>query len=247
MRTALVLASAVLMGDRILAQQRLPESFAARLTHGVIAGDVTSSSAVIWSRGDRASTMHVVVNGSGRESRELEYHVAVTAEHDYTGKVKITGLQSDRDYSYTVWFSGSPHAGLSTAAVATGRFRTARSRYETESVTFAFGGDVAGQNVCRDAVDGFPIFNTINAAKPNFVIGLGDMLYADSGCTPVGLYGNAQVAGPGPSTTLSEFWAHWKYNREDSASQRLLARVAYYPLWERFGTGASDQLRSPDN
>lgn len=231
-RAALVLASAFLMGRGILAQRRPPEIVAARVTHGVIAGDVTSSSAVIWSRADRASTMHVTVNGSGRESRDVEYRVAVTAEHDYTGKVRISGLQPDRDYTYTVWFSGSLESRISTAAVATGRFRTAPRRDDAESVTFAFGGDVAGQNVCRDAVDGFPIFNTISAARPDFLIGLGDMIYADSGCTPVGLYGNTQVEGPGPSTTLSEFWAHWKYNREDSASQRLLARVAYYALWD---------------
>ena len=47
------------------------------------------------------------------------------------------------------------------------------------------------------------------------------MIYADSGCAATGLYGNAQVPGPGPSTTLAEFWARWKYNREDPASQRV--------------------------
>ena len=99
-------------------------------------------------------------------------------------------------------------------------------------MTFALGGDVAGQNVCRDAVDGFPLFNTINTLSPDFLIGLGDMIYADSGCAATGLYGNAQVPGPGPSTTLAEFWAHWKYNREDPASQRLLTRLPYYALWD---------------
>src|SRR6185436_1811450 len=108
------------------------------------------------------STMHVVVKGKAHDSRDSEYRaVAVTAEHDFTGKVRITGLRPDHDYRYTVWFGGSPETAVSRAAVATGRFRTAPRRDDGEPVTFAFGGDVAGQNVCRDALEGFPIFDTI--------------------------------------------------------------------------------------
>jgi alkaline phosphatase D len=233
-RAALVLASATLMSHSLLAQRAPHDVIAARVTHGVMAGDVTVNSVVIWSRADRASTMHVLVKGSGRERGDSAYQaVAVTAEHDYTGKIRITGLQPDREYTYTVWFGGSPSTLVSRAAVATGHFRTAPRRNDPESVTFAFGGDVAGQNVCRDAADGFPIFNTIvDKARPDFFVALGDMIYADSSCTPAGLYGNVQVEGPGPSATLNDFWAHWKYNREDAASQRLLARMPYYATWD---------------
>jgi len=217
----------------MLAQRAQHDAITARLTHGVIAGDVTATSAVIWSRADHASTMHVLVKGNGRDSHDSAYRaVAVTAEHDYTGKVRITGLHPDRAYTYTVWFSGSPETPVSKAAVATGHFRTAPRANDPESVTFAFGGDVAGQNACRDAVEGFPIFNTISNAHPDFLIGLGDMIYADSACASTGMYGNAQVVGPGPSTTLNDFWAHWKYNREDAASQRLLAQLPYYAIWD---------------
>jgi len=231
-RAAFVLASVTLLTHSMLAQPA-QRAMAARVTHGVIAGDVTSNSAVIWSRADHASTMHVLVRGSGRDSHGATFRsTAVTAEHDFTGKVMITGLQPDHDYSYIVWFSGSPETPISRAAAATGRFHTAPRANDREAVTFAFSGDVAGQNVCRDAVDGFPLFNTINALSPDFLIGLGDMIYADTGCAATGLYGNAQVPGPGPSTTLAEFWAHWKYNREDPASQRLLTRLPYYALWD---------------
>ena len=232
-RAALGLASATLMSHSMLAQRASHDAVTAAVTHGVIAGDVTSNSAVIWSRTDHTSIMHVLVKGNGRESHDSEYRaVAVTAEHDYTGKVRITGLQPEREYTYTVWFSGSPETPVPRAAVATGHFRTAPRQNDPESVTFAFGGDVAGQNVCRDAIEGFPIFNTISKINPDFLIGLGDMIYADSACTATGMYGNAQVVGPGPATTLNDFWAHWKYNREDAASQRLLAQLPYYAVWD---------------
>ena len=69
----------------------------------------------------------------------------------------------------------------------------------------AFGGDVAGQNVCRDAVEGFPIFDTVRSWRPDVFVGLGDMVYADNGCEPTGRYGNPQVGGVGIATDLAGF------------------------------------------
>ena len=101
------------------------------------------------------------------------------------------------------------------------------------SVRLAFGGDVAGQNVCRHAVEGFPIMDTIHAWRPDVFVGLGDMIYADNACAAAGLYGNAQVPGAfGPATDLAGFWAHWRYNRADPASQRLLANTSYVGVWD---------------
>ena len=59
------------------------------------------------------------------------------------------------------------------------------------------------------------------------------MIYADNACEPVGRYGNAQVPGGfGPATDLAGFWAHWRYNRADAASQRLLASTGYVGVWD---------------
>jgi alkaline phosphatase D len=100
-------------------------------------------------------------------------------------------------------------------------------------VRLAFGGDVAGQNVCRDAVEGFPIMDTIRAWRPDVFVGLGDMIYADNACEATGRYGNAQLAGDfGPATDLEGFWAHWRYNRADPASQRLLGSTSYVGVWD---------------
>ena len=97
----------------------------------------------------------------------------------------------------------------------------------------AFGGDVAGQNVCRDAGEGFPIMNTIRAWEPDVFVGLGDMIYADNACEAVGRYGNAQVPGGfGPAADLPSFWEHWRYNRADPALQQLLASSAYVGVWD---------------
>src|SRR5829696_5321353 len=176
------------------------------VTHGVVVGDVTARTAVLWARADREGTLKVHLSGGKHHGvARLETH----AEDDYTGQVLLTGLRPDTTYRYRV---GSERGTFETAPAADDRAR----------VRLAFGGDVAGQNVCRDTREGFPIMETIRAGRPDVFVGLGDMIYADNACNALGMYGNAQVPGPGPAPDLATFWAHWRYNRADEASQRLL-------------------------
>jgi alkaline phosphatase D len=215
----LVLAAAVfaLPGGGAVAAARTAGHDAPAITHGVVVGDVTARSAVLWARGDREGTAMVHLSG-GRHDRveRLRFRAA----DDYTGQVLLTGLKPETTYRYKV---GSTR----------GSFETAPEDDDTERVRLAFGGDVAGQNVCRDAGEGFPIMDTIRKLRPDVFVGLGDMIYADNACDPVGRYGNAQVPGGfGPATDLAGFWAHWRYNRADGASQRLLASTSYVGVWD---------------
>jgi alkaline phosphatase D len=193
------------------------------VSHGVVVGDVTPRSAVLWARADRAGTLEVRL--SGGPHRRIE-PLRVTAADDWTGQVRLDGLVPDRKYSYRVRFDRGGHTAL-------GSFRTAPGETQAAPVRLAFGGDVAGQNVCRDAAEGFPILNTIRAWRPDVFVGLGDMIYADNACSATGLYGNAQLAGDfGPAVDLAGFWAHWRYNRADPASRRLLASTSYVGVWD---------------
>jgi alkaline phosphatase D len=199
-----------------------------RVTHGVVVGDVTARTAVLWARADRTATLNVVLSGGGH--RPIG-RVRVGADEDFTGTVALKGLRPATAYSYRVWFStGAP--GVKRGPAVRGSFRTAPTAADAASVRLAFGGDVAGQNVCRDAAEGFPIMDTIRRWKPDVFVGLGDMIYADNGCTDVGRYGNAQLAGPDVAVDLDGFRAHWRYNRGDPASRRLLASAGYVGLWD---------------
>jgi alkaline phosphatase D len=193
------------------------------VSHGVVVGDVTPRSALLWARADRDGTLQVKL--SGGPHRRVE-PVPVRAADDWTGQVRLTGLIPARRYSYRVRFGpgGRP---------ARGSFKTAPGKHKSAAVRLAFGGDVAGQNVCRDAFEGFPILDTIHAWRPDLFIGLGDMIYADNACSPTGMYGNAQLSGGfGPATDLAGFRAHWQYNRADPSSQRLLANTSYVGVWD---------------
>ena len=197
------------------------------VTHGVASGDVSSDSAVIWSRSNTEATMHVILTGKGNE-RAMHRRVSVSAENDFTGKIKLTGLKANTEYEYRVWFGNDNADGA-----VRGHFKTAPENTTPMAVSFAWGGDLAGQNTCRDATEGFPIFNAINKQELDFFIGLGDMIYADGTCESTGRYGNTQVAGDFiPAADMPNYWAHWKYNREDNGFQTLLASMPYYAIWD---------------
>jgi alkaline phosphatase D len=210
----LVLAAAVfalVAGSAVRATGNTPA-----VTHGVVVGDVTARSAVVWARADREGTLKVHLSGGKHDGVG---RINVRAADDYTGQVVLTGLRPDTDYRYRV-------------GTARGSFETAPAADDREDVRLAFGGDVAGQNVCRDMREGFPIMETIRSLRPDVFVGLGDMIYADNACDPVGRYGNAQLPGPGPAADLATFWEHWRYNRADAASQRLLASTSYVGVWD---------------
>jgi alkaline phosphatase D len=193
------------------------------LSSGVVVGDVTPRSAVLWARGDRRGWLRVSL--SGGPHRRVE-PIRVQAEDDWTGQVHLTGLSPARTYSYRVRFVPGRRS-------AHGSFKTPPAEPEAAPVRLAFGGDVAGQNVCRDASEGFPILDTIRAWRPDVFVGLGDMIYADNACAATGMYGNAQLPGAfGPAIDLPGFWAHWRYSREEPTSRRLLASTSYVGVWD---------------
>jgi alkaline phosphatase D len=202
-----------------------------QITHGVAAGEVTATSAVVWSRCDRGGYLHVVLD-DGAGGAEIRATADVKVENDFTAQVQIDQLTPDTPYQYRVVCSDDSAASAAGSAVS-GALRTAPDTHAAKAVQFAWGGDIGGQNVCRDRVEGYPIFHTIVGRTPDFFIGLGDMIYADSPCFAAGRYGNPQIAGPPkPATDLAGFWAYWRYNRTDDALRRLLAATTYYAVWD---------------
>jgi alkaline phosphatase D len=226
-RWLLVVALLALPGAATAARPG-PPALPATVTHGVVIGDVTAASATLWARASREAVLHARLSGGGHRPSEP---VRVLAGDDFTGRLLLQGLRPATEYAYRAWFSdGAP--GVNRGVEARGSFRTAPARGEAASVRLAFGGDLAGQNACRDAVEGFPILDTIRRFEPDVFVGLGDMVYADNGCTDVGRYGNAQVGGTGIATDLAGFREHWRYNRADPASQRLLGSTSYVGVWD---------------
>lgn len=215
---SLVIALALASG----AAARPPGHDATEVTHGTLVAEVTQHSALLWARGNGRGLLRVSLSGGPHR------HVApvlVKAHDDFTGQVRLRGLAPSTSYDYEARFDDGPPVG--------GSFRTPPAKNDRAAVELAFGGDIGGQNVCRDVTDGYPIFDTVRARDPDLFIGLGDMIYGDNACTATGMYGNAQLTSiVAPATNLAEFREQWRYNRAEPASQRLLRSTSYVGLWD---------------
>ena len=199
------------------------------ITHGVVVGDVRADSAHLWARSGGPGVLHVRLSGGPHASVTP---VELTPAHDFTGQAALTGLDPDTRYDYRAWVSaGAPGRGRGPAVL--GSFRTAPAADDAQAVRLAFGGDISGQNVCRDAVEGIPIAATIETWDPDVFVGLGDMIYADDLCLATGRYGNSQLPRDiAQATDLAGFWGHWRYNRADPKLQSLLATTGYVGVWD---------------
>ena len=77
------------------------------IKEGVSSGDVSHNSAVIWSRANNDSLMHVIYDNNSAFSHPNLKIKAVNNSADYAGKIKIDELQSNTKYLYKVWFSSN--------------------------------------------------------------------------------------------------------------------------------------------
>lgn len=199
------------------------------LTHGVAVGEVSDTSAVVWGRCDRAGSLHVRL-GEGEGEREAE--VEVGAARDFTGRIALADLAPNTRYPYRVWCSAGGDNAAGDRGGADGRFATAPAPDAARPLRILWGGDLGGQNVCRDAARGYPIFSIMRARAADLFIALGDMIYGDDACLATGRYGNPQVPGPPPARDRAGYWAHWRYNRADPGQQALLASTPMAAVWD---------------
>jgi alkaline phosphatase D len=222
-----------------------------RVTHGVAAGDVTATGAVIWSRASGNSRM-VVEYVSVTEPRWPPLRQAgpsVDAGSDFTGKVLLDALSPDTRYLYWVRFVG----GDGTEALSeTGQFKTAAAGDAARPVSLVWWGDIGGQGYCRDPERGYALFGQMARLTPDLAIANGDAVYADYTCPPVtplpdhprnavspdpetAAYQLISAADPRlktPAEILAAFRAKWKYNLEDGPYRRFRAQTPHVYQWD---------------
>lgn len=214
---------------------------ALEVTHGVTSGDVTATSAVIWSRTDAATVMHVHYSPATGKSEIQEAHAKATADRDFTAQALLQDLVPDTLYRYDVSFGSKRRKG---AAVA-GLFRTAALPDAKRDVRLIWSGDLAGQRYCRRPGIGYRIFAPMTQFGADFFIANGDMIYADNDCPAQGIepdWTNVADTFPGigdPSVDWEDinavnevYRAHWRYNRNDEHFQAFLANTPQYVQWD---------------
>ena len=191
---------------------------ALRLTHGSVSGDVTASTAQVWLRGSGPGRARLVYGtDADRVRKGKDQHTGwqpLDADRDFTVQFALEDLEPDTRYHYSVTLRdrGEPVQGPLAS------FKTAPADDDARDVLFTWGGDI-GQGLRNPPP--FPAFSAMLAQDPAFFIFNGDTIYADA-TTKVG----------GAATTLPQYWAKYKENREDGFFQALTSRVPLIVNWD---------------
>ena len=184
----------------------------------IAVGDVTPTSAVLWTRGVGEGILTIAYGPAGQPPTSTAT-LAVTAATDLTGRVRLSGLAPATRYAYRV------HGG---GVAADGEFLTAAKPDDPARVRFVWSGDLGGGKLCRRTDSGYKIFRAMAASRPDFFLFVGDTIYADHRC------GGPDVV-PGTdfvATTLRDYHAKHRYNREDPAAAAFYASAAVLPIWD---------------
>ncbi len=209
-----------------------------KITHGVASGDVSLSSAIIWSRADRPAHMIVEWKTHGQEAEPWRVDGPDVLEtDDFTGKLLLTDLPPGTPIRYSVRFQSLENLSK-ISQPEEGRFTTAP--FESRAVRFAWSGDTAGQGWgINPEWGGMKMYETMRQANPDFFIHSGDVIYADNPITEEvkldegGKWKNLVTPEKSKvAETLDEFRGNYKYNLLDHNLRRFQAEVPLLVQWD---------------
>src|SRR3954452_2006196 len=173
--------------------------------YGVTAAEVTSSSAVLWTRADSPGKVTAQISRTkafGKRTIIRPDLIALPA-HDGVVQARVAKLAHDTRYYYRFF------RGANTSEIPT--FRTAPNPGQNKVVRFAYSGDADA----FPGTDGKPFYNNFEVygrmarAGNAFNINLGDTIYSDTevGATMPDV--KFQPAGPTALTKQAK-WAKYR-------------------------------------
>ncbi|MET7282421.1 alkaline phosphatase D family protein [Kribbella sp. NPDC005582] len=205
------------------------------LPSGVMSGDVSSNSAVVWSRTDRDARMVVDLTSHGRFDRAVRLCGPVTgSDQDFTAQLPLRGLRPGQRYDYRIAFEDAyGRRGES----AEGSFSTpGRNR----GLSFVWTGDTAGQGYgINPEFGGMIAYKAMHETRPDFFLHSGDNIYADGPIAatvqiPDGTVWKNVVTEEVSKVaeTLAEYRGRYKYNLLDDNVRALYADVPIVSQWD---------------
>ncbi|MFS0691276.1 alkaline phosphatase D family protein [Streptomyces nitrosporeus] len=206
---------------------------------GVQAGDVTSSSALVWVRSDRPARMLVETSATDSFRRARPWHGPLLgAGTDFTGITPLHGLPAGEQIHYRVVLA-DPHDPRRTSAPVYGTFRTAPAR-RRDDVRFLWSGDIAGQGWgINPDIGGYRVYDEMRRLDPDFFLCSGDNIYADGVIEPRVTLPDGRVwrnvTTPEKSKvaeTLDEYRGNFRYNLLDENLRAFNAQVPSVVQWD---------------
>jgi phosphodiesterase/alkaline phosphatase D-like protein len=210
MRRLVVLASAATLALAVASADAADPAF----RYGVAAGEVTSTSAVLWTRAPR--TGEVVLTVSTSTSVPVgRFTARAAAARDRTVERVVEGLRPGSAYRY-FWSQGRSKSAI-------GSFTTAPAPRFATTIRFAITGDADATPAAngQPAYNRFEVYQRMRAEENHFNINLGDTIYSDS-----------EVGGAPVARTVPEKWGKYRLNLSMSALWALRAAAGLYTHWD---------------
>ncbi len=198
----------------------------AGFTYGVTAGELTSSSAILWTRSDKTGTVKLEVSTDGDkrfgERGDIARNLSAIAARDSTVQTRVTKLKSGQVHYYR-FSRGSNRSDI-------GRFKTAPASTRVQTLTFALTGDA---DATRAPGMSSPFWGPMNVYRAmakegnDFNVNLGDTIYSDSEVA-------AAQGQPEPpaARTVAEKWAKYKLNLATKNLQLIRRNTGFYSHWD---------------
>jgi len=208
-RFAVVVAAATLALAAVSAEAASPG-----FRYGVAAGEITSNSAVLWTR-TPGTGLVVLAVAEGTVPGERHYKLRASAASDLVVQHTVRGLKPATTYHYAF------ARGRTTSQLGT--FITAPRSTAVDLVRFAISGDADAtpSSNGKPAYNTFGVYARMAAEKNDFNINLGDTIYSDS-----------EVGGAQAATTVAQKWAKYRLGLELPALRKLRASAGLYSHWD---------------
>jgi alkaline phosphatase D len=195
--------------------------------YGVTASEVSSSSALVWTRADKTGKVTLDLSSDAKFGNSDDKQTTLTAKSatDNTVQTTVKKLVAGHPYRYRF------RQGKNTSAV--GRFTTAPKATQAKTIRFAFSGDADAQRAQGQSnpfYNNFQVYSRMAKEGNVFNVNFGDTIYSDSevGATN----SNGQFIPASPATTVAAKWAKYKQNLALKNLQAVRAAAGMYNHWD---------------
>ena len=209
MRRLSVLVAGAVLGAAVVSAHAATPAF----SFGVAAGEITATSAILWTRAPSAGAVALVLRGGGRTVR-VGVGTATTA-HDLTVEGVVRGLRPATAYRYSFVQGGAESSG--------GSFSTAPTAAADVPVRFALSGDAdatPGANG-KPGFNRYQVYGRMAAERNDFNVNLGDTIYSDS-----------EIPGSPLARTVAQKWEKYRLGLALPALRALRGSAGLYSQWD---------------
>ncbi len=193
MRRTAILFAAVLVAA-VATGLALGTDTAPTFPYGVAAGEISATSAKVWTRSPQAGPVNIYVSTRSDAHGGTVVSVPARTANDLTVARVMTGLKPGTQYFYAFAI------GLARSAI--GRFETAPAATTSARVRFAISGDADATPAAngKPGFNRFEVYGRMAAEHNDFNINLGDTIYSDS-----------ELSGSEPALTVAAKWQKYRY------------------------------------